>query len=75
MICDDVELPYYVVVRVSMSVSLCPHLLMYYRDRVFAVSSVLPKAQYGPFSKLIYPFSRREGGLVGPEYLVRTSTL
>ena len=62
MICDDEELPYYVLVRVRMSVSLCPHLLMYYR--MFAVSSFVPKAQYGPFSKLIYPFSRREGGLV-----------
>ena len=60
MICDDVQHPYYVLVRKS--VFLRPHLLMYYR--MFAGSSFVPKAQYGPFSKLISILlaGGREGG-------------
>ena len=63
MICDDVQHPYYVLVRKS--VSLPPaSLVSVLQDVRYIITPVVPKAQYGPFSKLISILlsGGREGG-------------
>ena len=76
MICDDVQHPYYLLVRKS--VSLPPASVVNVLQDVRCISLVLPKAQYGPFSKLIsllLSVGWQGRRAAGSQHLVGTSSL